>query len=645
MIDGSTSSAAILIADDDPANRRLLVSRLRLAGFPDVEAVESGTAALESLAARPYDLLLLDVMMPGMNGFELTRRIRKQLDEQFIPILLISALQEPEERAQGLEAGANDFLSRPYNDDELMARINALLNLKRARDELEAERSRLSLLYNISRALSSYLDYKALLRRVVALTTDLTGAAKTQLILLSREGEFREAIVARADEEPHSVNSINPHILEKGLTGWVLENIQPALVADVEQDDRWFQQDSDGTQTRSAAAVPLMLGDRLVGVLLMQSPSVNAFHQEHVDLLTAVGTQAAITLENARLLDEAREQRIRTEALLSSTGDPVLATDKDGCINRINPAAERILGLSMDMLGKSIQEVFSFSLADLLLRAKERGSAVSGEQTLRSGPNDEQLTFNVSISPVENQGFVLVWQDITWLKEGERVRLESERAETQRVLETFSRYMSPALVERVLTDRNILERRERRNAIVIFADLRGFTRLVIENSPDDVIDLLNDVFDAMMTIVYEHEGVIFDLAGDELMIGFNVPYNQPDARHRALSTVIAMQRRFIEIKEHWDAHGLHAGMGIGMDEGSVVLGHVGGRSRMNYAMVGEAVNIAHRLVELAADGQIVATPSILADGLPENAAVRVENLPPQSLKGKTDPQEAVLIEL
>ena len=66
---------------------------------------------------------------------------------------------------------------------------------------------------------------------------------------------------------------------------------------------------------------------------------------------------------------------------------------------------------------------------------------------------------------------------------------------------------------------------------------------------------------------------------------------------------------------------------------------------MNYAMVGEAVNIAHRLVELAADGQIVATPNLLADGLPDNTTVRIENLPPQSLKGKADPQEAVLIEL
>ena len=240
---------------------------------------------------------------------------------------------------------------------------------------------------------------------------------------------------------------------------------------------------------------------------------------------------------------------------------------------------------------------------------------------------------------------MLIWQDISGLKEAERARLESERANTQRVLEAFSRYMSLALVERVLSDPDILTRRERREAIVLFADLRGFTRLTVEHSPDDVLALLNDVFAEMMEIVYEHEGVVFDIAGDELMIAFNVPFEQPDAAQRALATAIAMQRKFAALKSTWATRGMRVGMGIGINRGQVVLGHVGGRSRMNYAMVGQAVNIAHRLVEVARDAQIVVTPEILSDRLPETQGLSIHQLPPVVVKGMDEPQEMILIEL
>ena len=299
--------------------------------------------------------------------------------------------------------------------------------------------------------------------------------------------------------------------------------------------------------------------------------------------------------------------------------------------------------MSDDCLGQSLAEIFSLALADLLLRARERAGGVSGEYTVRHLP--ESRTFNVSVSPVEELGFILVWQDISGLKEGERIRLASERAERQRVMDTFARYMSPTLIERVLADEDILARRERRDAIVLFADLRGFTRLTVEHSPDDVMALLNNVFAEMMEIVYRHEGVIFDIAGDELMIGFNVPYHQPDARQRALTTAIIMQEQFAAIKERWQSRDMHVGMSIGINQGLVVLGHVGGRARMNYAMVGQAVNIAHRLVEIADDGQIAVSPDLLTGGLPAEVNVRIRELPPQPIKGVDSPQPISIIEL
>jgi class 3 adenylate cyclase len=281
-------------------------------------------------------------------------------------------------------------------------------------------------------------------------------------------------------------------------------------------------------------------------------------------------------------------------------------------------------------------------VSDLLHRARERGSAVSGEYTVRADPEDER-TYNVSVSPIQEVGYLLVWQDITPIKVAEQVRLATERAERERVQEALSRYMSPALVERVLSDRDILTRRERREALVMFADLRGFTRLTVEHSAGDVVTLLNDVFSEMMEIVYQHEGVVFDIAGDELMVAFNVPYSQPDARQRALATAIAMQRRFAGIRRRWARQGMRVGMGIGINVGMVVLGHVGGRARMNYAMVGEAVNVAHQLVDVAKDGQIIVSPDVLAGDLPDIKGLRVEELAPRQVKGTDTPLRLVLV--
>jgi class 3 adenylate cyclase len=325
--------------------------------------------------------------------------------------------------------------------------------------------------------------------------------------------------------------------------------------------------------------------------------------------------------------------------------DPVVVTDTAGYITRINPAATQTLKLESNALGRPLAEVFDLALADLLLRARERSMAVSGEYTARKLVPDEDRSFYVSVSPIEGVGYSLIWQDISGIKESERVRLESERAEKQHVLDAFSHYMSPALLERVLNDPDILHRRERREAIVLFADLRGFTRLTVEHSPDSVMALLNVLFPEMIEIVHQHEGIIFDITGDELMVAFNVPYTQEDANQRAIETAVDMQHRFAHLKLEWSRQNMMVGLGVGIGRGPVVLGHVGGPSHMNYAMVGETVNIAHRLVDMAKDKQIVVTSDVLIDAVPDEQVTTIRELPPQMLKGKSQPVSLVLIEM
>ena len=132
----------ILVVDDQPTNRTLLSDLLGLDQY-DVAAVESGDAALVELELQPFDLVLLDVLMPGKDGFSVLREIRANPRLSHLPVVLCTSLDPDQERVRGLEAGADDFLQKPVNRAELSARVRSLLRVKRLFDQVEAQHEEL----------------------------------------------------------------------------------------------------------------------------------------------------------------------------------------------------------------------------------------------------------------------------------------------------------------------------------------------------------------------------------------------------------------------------------------------------------------------------------------------------------------------
>ncbi len=130
-------SAKILVVDDNLKNVKLLAELLKAAGYGVVTA-ESGEAALKLVAGEKPDLVLLDVMMPGMNGYEVCQAIRADPATAMLPVVLVTAL-DPQERVKGLEAGADDFLTKPVNQPELLARVRSLLRIKSLHDTVERQ--------------------------------------------------------------------------------------------------------------------------------------------------------------------------------------------------------------------------------------------------------------------------------------------------------------------------------------------------------------------------------------------------------------------------------------------------------------------------------------------------------------------------
>lgn len=138
-----SGAARILVVDDTPANLKLLGDLLTLKGYAVIPAA-SGEEALKRVAEQVPDLVLLDVMMPGLNGYEVCRAIRADPATGVLPVVLVTSLDPAQERIKGLEAGADDFLSKPIHQAELLARVKSLLRIKSLYDEVERQKAELA---------------------------------------------------------------------------------------------------------------------------------------------------------------------------------------------------------------------------------------------------------------------------------------------------------------------------------------------------------------------------------------------------------------------------------------------------------------------------------------------------------------------
>ena len=148
----------ILVVDDNPDNLEIISTRLRFRGY-DVATADRGDSAIQQVHESTPDLILLDIMMPDMDGYEVARRIRQEESLPYIPIIVVTARDSTEDKVTGLDAGADDYLTKPINFPELEARVRSMLRIKRLQDQLEEKNRELEQL-SISDGLTGLYNHR-----------------------------------------------------------------------------------------------------------------------------------------------------------------------------------------------------------------------------------------------------------------------------------------------------------------------------------------------------------------------------------------------------------------------------------------------------------------------------------------------------
>ncbi len=211
---------------------------------------------------------------------------------------------------------------------------------------------------------------------------------------------------------------------------------------------------------------------------------------------------------------------------------------------------------------------------------------------------------------------------------------------SRRVIErqALERFLSSQIVEKILASPDQVHLGgENQMATILFADIRGFTRLSEKMEPQKVVELLNDFFTEMTDIIFERGGTLDKYLGDGIMALFGAPIAKADDSVRAVKTAIAMQAALDRLNHEWEARGQKPlRMGIGVNTGQVTAGNIGSSKRMDYTVIGDAVNLASRLCANAAPGQILISEWTYRQ---LNGGFAAKRLDPIRVKGKETPVE------
>jgi CheY-like chemotaxis protein len=393
----------ILIADDLPDNVTLLSRYLQNDGYVCVTASD-GLEALNKTRSEMPDLVLLDVNMPEKDGFEVLREIRSDAMIKHIPVIILTAARlEPTDMHAGLNLGADDYVTKPFDRQELLARIRTRLRVKEAEDVIRRRNKELSVLPEIGRELSARLDIGELTDVVLRRTVETLGAMLGHTVIFTAKGpvfkhyHFSKSMASTSEELPPLADLID-HLKETR---------QSLIIDDVHSDGNW--RSIPGDPTRSVIIVPMFGRFDLLGLLILAHEEIGYFTLEHMLLLQAITSQAAIAVENAQLYADLSQGQQQVPSVLQNAIQAALVFDASGELISLNAQNEEIFAERGVSVGKSLVRKNGYDLLiDQLEETHKTNETKVGKVAWPDGP-----AFGVLSMPMEGGASIVLLYDAT----------------------------------------------------------------------------------------------------------------------------------------------------------------------------------------------------------------------------------------
>ena len=367
----------VLLADDN-RDMRDYVERLLAAQYR-VIAVDNGKVALQHALANPPDLVLTDIMMPEMDGFQLLAALRNHPATSTIPIVLLSARAGDEARIEGMQQGADDYLVKPFSARELIARVQTHLKLssarKQAMEQVRESEEELRILQRVGATLASELDLKKLVQAVTDAGRDLSQAGFGAFFynVINHKGE--SYMLYTLSGAPEEAFSSYPMPRNTCLFGPTFAGKDTIRIGDVFKDPRYgknapyYGMPPGHLPVRSYLAVPVISrSGEVLGGLFYGHPETGVFTERAERLVEGIAKQAAVAIDNARLFEEAQQERVRAKdseqrlrAVVDTTPECVKIVARDGTLLYMNTAGCAMIGADspQQVVGKNIYKVIA----------------------------------------------------------------------------------------------------------------------------------------------------------------------------------------------------------------------------------------------------------------------------------------------
>ena len=462
-------------------------------------AVGSGTEALEKIQEIDPCIVVLDLVMPPPDGYEILGLLRARPETRDLPVVVLTALDADNEIARAFEAGADDFVRKPFKPVELVARIRGQLRLRSVMEELARKEKDAQVVLELTQALASNLDFRGILFTVVQRIAEVAKVDRVSIVLVSEQADLGYVVAASDDAELRDLPidlSKYPEIRQ------VLDDGEPLVITDAETHPlleivRHGARAHAGARAfASIAILPILYEGKPMGVLFVRSKSTFAFGEHELALCKTVSNAMAIALRNARVLQSLRDQtqkvnvaRFEAERRLrslqryadffESSADGIVVIDSEGRLLFSNPKAREITGYTeTDFRGRRLGELFDE--ADIAKARELRDGFVQGhfprgvDIRIRNKAG-QQATLSINFNSVlREEGVVLCsFRDVTHERTVE-ADLVKTRDFLRRIIDTSGdAIISADMKGRVLVFNNAAERIYGRPTVdVIGSDVR-----------------------------------------------------------------------------------------------------------------------------------------------------------------------------